>query len=65
MGVYTTPACTVCGEKSKVHGISTTDLARWIGGEYIQTVWPDMTPDERELIKTGTHPVCWDSLFEF
>lgn len=63
--VYTTPACTVCGKKSKVYGLDHTDVTFWQNGAAIQKVWPDMTADEREIIKTGTHPDCWDSLFEF
>lgn len=31
--------------------------------ELIQNVWPEKTPDERELLITGTHDTCWEQLF--
>jgi hypothetical protein len=37
---------------------------RWIAGELVQRVWPHMTPDDRELLITGTHPACWEKIFE-
>ena len=30
------------------------------GGELIQVVFPNLTPDEREFIKTGITPEEWD-----
>jgi hypothetical protein len=37
---------------------------RWQSREIlIQQAFPDMSLGERELIKTGFHPACWDSLF--
>lgn len=38
-------------------------LKRWQSGENIQNVWPEKTPGERELIKTGIHEACWNSIF--
>jgi hypothetical protein len=35
---------------------------RWrAGGEHIQNVWPSMTPDEREIMISGTCSGCWDT----
>jgi hypothetical protein len=36
---------------------------RWQGGENIQQVFPDMSAEDRELLISGIHPVCWDQLF--
>jgi len=37
---------------------------RWQNREIlIQQAFPDMSLGERELLKTGFHPKCWDSLF--
>lgn len=37
---------------------------RWANGEHIQNVWPEKTPDERELLMSGIHPDCWDKMFK-
>jgi hypothetical protein len=58
---HNTPACLVCGERSVVQ-VSASDLAAWKAGVHIQVVFPDLTADQRELLQTGTHPACWDSL---
>lgn len=38
--------------------------ARWKGGELIQRVFPDLTPEQREMIISGTCPICWNKMFE-
>ena len=58
----TTRSCIVCGLTSSVE-LDTDKLARWKGGEHVQNVWPERSPDERELLMTGTHPKCWDEIF--
>jgi hypothetical protein len=60
--VYNTPRCIQCGQSSKVL-VRTEDLEAWKSGSLIQNVWPEATPDERELIKLGTHAKCWDEMF--
>lgn len=36
----------------------------WATGQArIQDALPDLTDDERELLKTNICPVCWDKLF--
>lgn len=36
----------------------------WSSGQaHIQDALPTLTEDERELLKTGICPVCWDKLF--
>lgn len=57
-----TPACTIC-EKTSTLELDHRDIAAWKAGALIQDVWPDLTPDVRELLISGTHPECWDSLF--
>lgn len=56
------PVCVVCGK----HAIVVLDAEkydRWQRGEHIQTVWPEMSADHREVLISGTHPECWDKLF--
>ncbi len=59
---YMTPLCIRCGQRSYVE-LDRDRLRCWQAGAHIQTVWPDKTPDERELLITGTHPECWDAMF--
>lgn len=61
--IYTTPACLVC-HKTSVVELEIRDVERWKRGEHVQHVWPDKTPEERELLQTGTHPGCWDQMFQ-
>jgi len=39
------PTCLFCGEGE---------------GEFVQNVFPEMSPEDRELLISGTHPACWD-----
>lgn len=57
----TTKPCVICERKSVIT-MPAEALRRWQAGEFIQVAWPDSTPDERELLMTGTHPDCWDAL---
>lgn len=59
---YVTPQCMVCLQRS--HLILSRELVeRWQGGEPIQDVWPNWSPEARELLKLGTHSTCWDAMF--
>jgi hypothetical protein len=60
---YITPACIVCGKTSEME-VEYDALDRWHNGRtLIQHAFPDMSDDERERLKTGTHPACWDEMF--
>ena len=59
--ICTTLPCVVCGERSTVR-VNTEQLAAWKRGAHIQVAFPDMTDDDRELLLTGTHPACWETL---
>jgi hypothetical protein len=43
--------------------VSEAQIARWERGELIQNATPNLTPDEREFIKTGVTPEEWDAQF--
>lgn len=50
------------------HGYTTVVCDRdhwyeWKKGTLIQRVWPLATNDTRETLITGTHPECWDAMF--
>ena len=39
------------------------DLSKWQNGELIQNAMPYLTPDERELLISGTCGDCWKKMF--
>ena len=44
--------------------VTTEQLERYAqGGVLLQDVFPTLTPDEREFIKTGITPQEWDEMF--
>jgi hypothetical protein len=32
-------------------------------GEYVQTIFPNLTPAEREFLLTGISPIEWENIF--
>ena len=43
--------------------VTTEQIVSWEKGEMIQNVFPNLTPEEREFIKTGITPDDWDKMF--
>lgn len=61
--ILVTPRCPICNEASQIE-VDAFSVMRWsVFGELIQNAFPDLSPDDRELIQTGTHPECWNTLF--
>lgn len=60
---YTTPPCPVCRTTTEMR-LPIEKLVKWRKGHLIQNVFPTLHPDVRELIMSGTHPECWDKMFE-
>lgn len=58
-----TRPCIRCNETSTIT-VDADAHRRWTSGELIQDAFPDMTADNRELLISGIHPACWDSMFE-
>lgn len=54
--------CSVCGESARL-AVDAAAYGRWLAGAYVQDAFPAMPVDDRELLVSGTHPDCWDSLF--
>lgn len=45
--------------------IDTPKYHRWMHGkEHIQTVLPDMSPENREFLISGTTPEMWKNMFD-
>lgn len=59
---YITPSCSVC-ERHSVLFLDEEALIAYHNGMHVQDAFPDLTPDERELVISGTHSSCWDILF--
>jgi len=63
MATHITEPCMVCGKTSTME-VDSAALHRWQNlGVLIQVAFPDMPAPEREQLKTGTHPACWDQMF--
>lgn len=60
--LFTTKVCIVCGLSDEIY-LDAGKVARWKAGEHVQTVWPEKSASQRELLITGTHPACWDDMF--
>ncbi|CAB4169830.1 hypothetical protein UFOVP1082_30 [uncultured Caudovirales phage] len=52
----------------KVHSldlpITMEQMNRWLGGELIQNVFPDLSIDEREFLISGSTNEEWTKIFE-
>lgn len=59
---YMPPPCIVCGKTGQVL-LRWDQYQAWQNGALIQDAFPDLSADEREQIKSGIHPACWDSMF--
>lgn len=57
-----TPMCMGCGKNSIIRA-HWFQFVAWERGMLIQDAFPELNPAERELLKTGTHPECWDKMF--
>lgn len=61
MTAYKTKTCPVCHQQTELH-LDPAKVQRWEQGEYLEDVWPDMLPEYRELLISGTHGLCWGEL---
>lgn len=44
--------------------ITPEQIARWMGGELIQRVFPKLTSDQREFLISGAQPGEWEEIFK-
>lgn len=58
-----TKPCMQCGKRSYVEMTPEQHHRYYEQQAFVQDVFPDWTPDQRELLITGTHPECWDAMF--
>jgi hypothetical protein len=53
--------CRPCG-RSETITYRDSDLSLWRKGMVIQQAFSYLTPDQREMIKTGICAECWESM---
>ena len=53
--------CPLCGDK-KVIKIFRKDLIAWDNGVLIQRAFPYLDANDRERLKTGICPKCWEEM---
>lgn len=54
--------CRCCGEPNEI-SFKAEDFISWRNGTPIQRAMPYLSADVRELLISGTCPVCWDKMF--
>ena len=54
--------CRFCGTINYVE-VEWPDYWDWQYGMPAQDAFPYLTPDEREMLISGTCPKCWDEIF--
>ena len=60
---HTTTTCVVCNHPGTVW-VRPDDVTAWEAGTMAQDAFPYLGRDDREQLVTGTHPDCWDRLFD-
>lgn len=63
-GAFKTPTCIRCG-RSEIVIMSVARAKRFAsnGPDHIQDIFPNLSIEERELLKTGIHPECYEAMF--
>lgn len=56
---FTTKKCLFCKTASVVD-LPEDGVKAWQSGMFVQNAFPRMSPPQRELLISGTHPACWD-----
>lgn len=55
--------CTAgCGQEYDVP-VTDAQVGAWKAGALIQRAMPELTPDQRELLISGTCSACWRKMF--
>lgn len=57
-----TTVCPFCHRTTYIT-VNLEDWEDWRDGELIQDAFPYLTADEREMLKTGICPDCWEKIF--
>lgn len=58
-----TNSCYHCGQENIIT-IDQQDYKLWkVNQTFVQLVFPELSPEQREILISGTHPECWDEVF--
>lgn len=60
--VIWTPKCPHCNKASELK-VDRAGYEAWQAGAFIQDALPMLSADQREMLMTGFHSVCWDLAF--
>ena len=55
--------CLHCGEDNNIY-VEPTDYLDWsTKARFVQSIWPTISAEEREIVISGTHPACWNEMW--
>jgi len=54
--------CRFCGGVTVIY-VEQDRYVKWRNGGLVQDVWPELSPQGREMLVTGTHAECWNEMF--
>ena len=54
--------CPICHQLQTIE-VENNQYNRWMAGENIQIAFPNLTPNQREILISGICPKCWDNIF--
>jgi len=57
------PPCMVCGVSDSVI-VPSAGFFNWKNGAFVQDAFPELSADDREMLMTGTHNLCWEKMAE-
>ena len=60
----TTPKCIMCHQSSNLW-VDLQSFLSWKHGKLIQDAFAGYSLGFRELLLSGTHSACWDSMYPF
>lgn len=61
MEVETLP-CLGCGQTT-FFSMTQAQYNAWRRGEHVQLIFPEWSPEDRELLISGTCPSCWEEMW--
>lgn len=57
------PTCMQCNETGTLT-VSKEGYDKWQAGTFVQTAFPKLGSNDREMLLTGIHNACWDKMWE-
>lgn len=57
------PQCMMCTTPPKPMTLVKEQYDAWQRDTHIQFAFPEMSADDREMLMSGTHPACWETMW--